>query len=83
MVGEEQHLGLAGEFPQHSESSARAPVVEIDEEIVGDERQGVAAAQVVFNGGDPQREIELVGGALLMPDTGTASLLDRSPARYA
>ena len=39
MVGEEQDLCLLGELAQDAEAGRRALVIEVDEQVIGDERQ--------------------------------------------
>jgi hypothetical protein len=39
MVGEEKHLGRSGQFGEHFKPCARPIVVEIDEQVVRQERQ--------------------------------------------
>ena len=60
MVGEEEHLCPRGQFSQHLEAGSRSGVVEVDEQVVGHERQGGRMVEIVFHGSDSQREIELV-----------------------
>ena len=63
VVREEQHLGFLGEFAQDAETGRCALVVEVDEQIVGDERHGLGMGEIIFDRGDPEREVKLVRSA--------------------
>ena len=63
MVREEQDLRLLGEFAQDAEACGRALVIEVDEQVVRDERHGLGVVEIVLDRGDPEREVELVRGA--------------------
>ena len=63
VVRKEEYLGLFRQLPEHLKPRRCTLVIEIDEQIVGDERQRRRPIQIVGNRGDSQREIELVGRA--------------------
>jgi hypothetical protein len=60
MVCEEEHLSLLRELAEHLKSSMGSIVVKVDEQVVGHEGQGSGVAEVVFDGREPQRQIELI-----------------------
>ena len=61
MVGEKEVLGGLRSFSQHLEPRLRTFVVEVHEEVVGQERQDAAGGDGLFQGSQPQGEEELVG----------------------
>jgi len=63
MVRKEQHLRLGREFSQNLEPRRRALVIEVDEEVVGEEREFAAAGDAFFDGGQAQRQEKLIAFA--------------------
>src|SRR5690348_923221 len=63
VMGEEQDLRLLGELAQDAEAGRRALVVEVDEQVVRDERHGLGMVEIILYRGDPEREVELVRSA--------------------
>jgi hypothetical protein len=57
VVREEQNLGLLREFVQDPEARCRALVIEVDEQIICDERHRFGMVEVVLDRRDPKREI--------------------------
>ena len=49
MVREHQHLAGAGQVVEHLQASHRALIIEVDEEIVSDERRGGVFLQLAVN----------------------------------
>ncbi len=60
VMGEEKHLGFARKFAQYGQRSARTSVVEVDENIVQDERNGFVVVEMPFEAGDPQGQKQLI-----------------------
>ena len=63
MVGEEENLGALREVGEGAEGGGGAGVVELDQKVVDDQGEGIVAVEGGFEGGEAEREIELVGGA--------------------
>ena len=55
VVCEEKNLGLAGDLTEDLEAGMGASIVEIDEEIVRQEREGDVGVERLFQGGQPER----------------------------
>src|SRR5271166_2154917 len=64
MVGEQKHLCRSPEFSQKAERRRAAVVVEMDQQIVGDERQRLGGFGVMLDAGDAEGEIELIANAV-------------------
>ena len=58
MVGQVNHRRLFGQGRQCLEACRRAAVVVVDEQVVGNERQGRRLLQMQFQRGQPERQIE-------------------------
>ncbi len=67
MVRQEQHLGSRRQIAQRVEPGLRARVVEVDEQVVGDERQRSPAAELQLQRRDSQREEQLVTRSFAQP----------------
>ena len=63
MMGEQNDLG-ADQTGQQAESGGRARVVEMYEEVVADEGQGLLGGAIVFNKRQAQRQVELIAGSV-------------------
>lgn len=53
IVGKEEHLRPRRQIGQHRQRCRGAVVVEVDEQIVGDEGQAAAGGEVKLDGGQP------------------------------
>ena len=60
VVREKEDLGLAGKVAQNLKSCGGTAVVVIDEQVIGNERQRRRVLQILLDGGNSQRKIELV-----------------------
>ena len=67
VVSEENHLCLSSQVPEHLEASRGTGVVEIDEQIVNDERKRGRRVQVLLKRCNPQRQEQLIGRACAEP----------------
>ena len=58
MVGEEQHLGVAGKLAKNLQARARAIIVKGHKEIVAQERQPGSIGHRLLNRSQPELDIE-------------------------
>ncbi len=63
-VGEDHHLRRVRKLGQDAKRHGGATIVEVDEEVVGDNRHLSVSAEVLLERGDPQSQVELIAGAL-------------------
>jgi len=63
VVGEDEDLGFLAEFFEDGEEGAGAVVVEGDQEVVEDQRDGRVFIEMEIDGGEAEGEVELVGSA--------------------
>lgn len=61
---EEEDLGFLRQLTQYLEPGSRAPIIKVDEQIVGHEWQWGRALKIVLDRGRPQREVELISRAI-------------------
>ncbi len=52
MVAEDENLGVLGNFGENGKRGGRAGVVELDQNVIHDERQGFAVVEVDFQRGE-------------------------------
>lgn len=60
VMREKQDLCLTGQLPKDFKPRRSAGIIEVDEQVVGDERKSVRAVEIIFDRGNPQRQIELI-----------------------
>ena len=60
VVGKEQDLGVPRQFGQGPEARPGAVVVEVQEDVVDDERDRLVGLEPRLETGQPQRQVELV-----------------------
>lgn len=60
-MGEEQDLGPIGQVAEYPEAGCCAFIVEVDEQVIRNEGQGLCTPDVVLDRGDAQREVKLIG----------------------
>lgn len=63
MVGEHDHLRRLGELGEDAQGRFRSFVVEVHEEVVGDEGHRLHGLEHVLHARDSQGQVELVAGA--------------------
>lgn len=84
VVREEENLGFLGELREHAEARLGPIVVEVDEQIVGKEREAHAGLHGLFDRRQAQRQEELIGGPLahrIDLDGGAAVVRDAEQTR--
>src|SRR5262249_22224887 len=67
VVGEDQNLRAPGELGQDGERGTGAVVVELDQYVIDNQRQGLVAEKERFDSGEPQSQVKLVGRAVAHP----------------
>lgn len=68
MVGEQQDLGLLAECHQALQGGPGALIIELDQDIIGDEGDGLGSTfQIALDGRQTQRQVELIGCARAHP----------------
>ena len=66
MMGKENHLRFPCQITQGCQSSSRAAVVKVDEQIVRNERQRAVTVDLHLQSRQPQRQKLLVASALTL-----------------
>src|SRR4051812_21258290 len=61
VMGEKKNLSLLSQLAKNFEPGSSANIIEIDEQVVNDERKGVRPGKIVLDRGYAQRQIQLVG----------------------
>ena len=59
----EEHLGRCPQLSQHPKTCSCTLIVEIDEQIVGDEWERLCPIQVVSNRRNAKRKVQLISGS--------------------
>ena len=62
VMREQKHLGAAGECGQGVQGGGGASFVELDQEVIGDERDGASGVEGRLQAGEAKGQVELVGG---------------------
>jgi hypothetical protein len=67
MMGKQNNLSHRGKICQHPDRCFRSPVVEVDQQVIANERQRFGRARIAFQRRQPQRQIELIQRPLTQP----------------
>src|SRR4051794_5870103 len=67
VMREEDDLGLLSNFGEDLEAGSRAVIVEVDEQVVNDQRQRLRAIDLLLDRGESERQVKLVTRSLAHP----------------
>ena len=70
VVSEKQDLGTERQLREDREADPGAIVVKADENVVDDKGHRLSLTQMLFEGSEAQRQVELVAGSVAHPSDG-------------
>ena len=73
MVGKEQNLRTLAEITECREGSQGSFIIEVDKQVVKDQRHRLVIREVEFEAGQAEREIKLIPGAFAHSTNGNGS----------